>query len=226
MSAGPQGVAGRTQDQAVLGELLHSLSQPLTSLRCSLELSAVVDTRQQQDSVSAALQQTDRVIAVVRLMREYLETESGPVPQEPVLLGPVLRSVLAHLAPVAMERQVGLRLTGGCNSAVALTEPKLHLALHYVIGILIEEQPRHRDVRLRLEQGPSGTDLRAMAEPLLVLPARLDPVTATLHTLQLAIATRLFDSAGASLVFDRENRSGFLLRIPQPPGLDVWEPLS
>ena len=74
MSAGPQGIATRTQDQAVLGELLHSLSQPLTSLRCSLELSVGEDAGQQQDTVSAALQQTDRVIAVVRLMREYLET--------------------------------------------------------------------------------------------------------------------------------------------------------
>jgi hypothetical protein len=39
MSAGPQPLFARTQDQALLGELLHSLTQPLTTLRCSLELS-------------------------------------------------------------------------------------------------------------------------------------------------------------------------------------------
>ena len=77
MSAGPQPISGRTQDHVMLGELLHSLSQPLTSLRCSLELSVEEIIGQPQNAVAAALEQTDRVIAVVRLMREYLETESA-----------------------------------------------------------------------------------------------------------------------------------------------------
>jgi hypothetical protein len=34
MSAAPQPSLRLLQDQEVLGELLHSLSQPLTSLRC------------------------------------------------------------------------------------------------------------------------------------------------------------------------------------------------
>jgi hypothetical protein len=157
------------------------------------------------------------VIAVVRLMREYLETEPALLPQPPTLLGPVLRSVVAELSPVAVERQVGLRLTGGCSSTVTLTEARLRLALHYLIGILIEEQPRHRDVTLRLEQSGLESELQAQAKPSLVLPARLDPVTATRHDVQLAIATRLLESAGAALVFDVENRSGFLLRIPRSP---------
>ena len=75
MSTGPQPFASRSHEQALLGELLHSLSQPLTSLRCSLELSVEEIAGQQQDAVSAALEQTDRVIGVVRLMREYLDTE-------------------------------------------------------------------------------------------------------------------------------------------------------
>jgi hypothetical protein len=110
MSAGPQSIVGRrTQDQARLGELLHSLSQTLTSLRCSLELSVEEVAGQQQDAVSAALEQTDRVIGVVRLMREYLDTESASLPQPPVPLGLVLRSVVDQLSAVAADRQVRLR---------------------------------------------------------------------------------------------------------------------
>ena len=152
MSAGPQPLVGRTQDQTVLGELLHFLSQPLTSLRCSLELSVEEVAGQQQDAVSAALEQTDRVIGVVRLMREYLETESATSPQALVPLGPVLRDVVDQLSPVAAERQVGLHLTGGCSSMVALAEPRLRLALQYLIGILIEEQPRHCAYRCRSQK--------------------------------------------------------------------------
>jgi hypothetical protein len=107
-----------------------------------------------------------------------------------------------------------------------LAEPSLRLALQYLIGVLIEEQPRHQDVTLRLEQGPSESELTARIEPSNSPPSRLDPVTATLHNVQLAIATRLLESAGASLTFDREARSGtdrhgevrsgFVLRIPRP----------
>jgi hypothetical protein len=52
MSAGPQPFFGRTQDQALLGELLHSLTQPLTTLRCSLELSVEDVAGQQHDAVT------------------------------------------------------------------------------------------------------------------------------------------------------------------------------
>jgi len=231
MSAGPQPLFARTQGQTVLGELLHSLSQPLTSLRCSLELSVEEGAGQPQDAVSAALQQTDRVIGVVRLMREYLDTESAALPHSAIPLGPVVRSVLDQLSPVAADRQIGLHLTGGCSSIVALAEPRLRLALQYLVGVLIEEQPRHSDITLRLEQGPGESELSARTELSGNAPPRLDPVTATLHTVQLAIATRLLESAGASLTFEREGRSshslsGFLLRIPRSPGTPTPEIFS
>src|SRR6266436_6630688 len=72
----------------LLGELLHSLSQPLTGLRCSLELSLQVPvdrsieevTEQQQANVSVALQQTEKVIGMIQLMREYLDA-GQPAPE-------------------------------------------------------------------------------------------------------------------------------------------------
>jgi signal transduction histidine kinase len=219
MSAGPQALPAQTQDQAVLGVLLHSLSQPLTSLRCSLELSAEDVAGQQQDAVSAALEQTDRVIAVVRLMREYLDTESAAAAQPPVPVGPVLRSVVDHLSPVAAERQVGLRLMGSCSSTIALPEPRLRLALQYLVGVLVEKQPRHGDITLRLEQRPLESELRAHVEceDCGANVLRYEPGVATLHDVQLAIARRLFESAGASLVFGGDDHSGFRLCIPRPP---------
>src|ERR1035441_11093719 len=71
----------------VVGKLLPSLSQPLTGLRCSLELSLQLPldlsieqvAEQQQASVAAALQQTEKVIGMIQLMREYLDAEHpGP----------------------------------------------------------------------------------------------------------------------------------------------------
>jgi hypothetical protein len=151
-------------------------------------------------------------------MREYLDTESATLPQSPAALGPVLRGVVDQLSPAAAERQIRLQLTGGCSSTVALAEPRLRLALQYLIVILIEEQSRRRDIVLRLEQGSSESELRASIEGDILVDStpRRDRVSAALHNVQLAIAARLFESAGASLVFDSQNYSGFLLRIPRP----------
>jgi hypothetical protein len=74
MNASPAPVP-ESRLQAVLGELLHSLSQPLTSLHCALELSIDPVAEQQRKAVSAACEQVDRAIHVVELMRECLEAE-------------------------------------------------------------------------------------------------------------------------------------------------------
>src|SRR2546430_12741502 len=94
-------------------------------------------------------------------MREYLDAESAAVTQSAVPVGPVLRSVVDNLSPVAAGRQVGLRLLGGCSSTIALPEPRLRLAFQYLVGVLVEKQPLHGDITLRLEQGPSESELRA-----------------------------------------------------------------
>jgi signal transduction histidine kinase len=224
VSTGPQSIFGRTQEQAVLDELLHSLSQPLTTLRCSLELSVEDIVGQQQAAVSAALQQTDRVIGVVRLMREYLDTEPATVSQPAVPLGPVLRNVVEQLFSVAEEKQVRLKLTGGCSATIVLAEPRLRLALQYLLGVFIEMQPRHGDLALRLEQGSSESELRADGASAAATNTGLGPDAGnpTLHHVRLAIACRLLESAGTSLEF--RDDTGFVLRVPRPPRPALADP--
>lgn len=60
-----------------MGELLHSLSQPLTSLRCALELS-MMEEPDSRPGFAAALQQTDAVIEIVARIRAYVEAHSEP----------------------------------------------------------------------------------------------------------------------------------------------------
>jgi signal transduction histidine kinase len=171
---------------------------------------------QQQNAVSAALAQTDRVIGVVRLMREYLDTESSTDSQPPVALGPALRGVVAELSQIARERQVQLQLTGGCSATIALAEPRLRLALHYLIGVLIEKQPRQGEVTLRLEQGATESELRGQGATSEIAAPKMDPASAALYSVQLAVAQRLLQSAGATVEFG-DGQSWFVLRVPSPP---------
>jgi hypothetical protein len=236
----------------VLGELLHSLSQPLTSLRCSLELSLDLPVdpplelspeevaEQQQESAAAALQQTEKVIGMIQLMREYLDAEQPGPESCSTALAPALRNVIEELSSITAVRGIQLRLVGTCMAAMPVPESRLRLALQYLIATMVESQPADSKVTLLLVEGPAGAVLRAegergfpepnfheMEQHPASPPVRRDPAAATsasvltLRRVRLAIASRVLETAGASLVFGDGDvgPTGFVLRIPRRVGV-------
>ncbi len=234
----------------MLGELLHSLSQPLTGLRCSLELSLQLPlelpieevAERQQESVAAALQQTEKVIGMIQLMREYLDAEQPAGETVSTALAPSIRSVVECLSSIAAVRGVRLRLVGTCSATVPAPESRLRLALQYLIASMIEAQPVGGKVTLLLGEGPAGAVLRGGSErgfremdfhdleqSATSSPTNRDPAgetsasVSTLRRVRLAIASRVLEAAGASLVFgdvghNRVDPAGFVLRIPRRDG--------
>jgi len=210
MSTGSQ-VFPKSQSPDVLGELLHSLNQPLTSLRCALELSIDDVGEPQQKSMQAALQQTEEVIGAVQLMREYLEAEQAGPQASSCALGPVLGELIEELSTVAAVRGVWLGLEGSSNATLPMPESRLRLALQYLIASMIEGQQAGGRVSLLLEENAAGTILRAKGNRKLRdwsrrafhlrKPQNLDKNSQTLRRVRLAIASRLFENAGARLAF-------------------------
>ncbi len=247
MSTSPHSFPKVPRGPDVLGELLHSLSQPLTSLRCSLELSLDLPlelprelspeqvAEQQQASVAVALQQTEKVIGMIQLMREYLDAEQPGPEASSTALAPVLRSVIEALSSIAAVRGIRLRLVGTCLAAMPAPEPRLRLALQYLIAAMVEAQPAGGRVTLLLGEGPAGAVLRAegergfrgpnvhepnfhdMEQSATSPPTRRDPA---LRRVRLAIARRVLENAGASLVFGDGDGgpAGFVLRLPRRVG--------
>jgi signal transduction histidine kinase len=214
----------KLQDQDVLGELLHSLSQPLTSLRCSLELSFDEVAVQQQAAVGIALQQTERVIGMIQLMREYLDAEQpGPDTARRIPLDSVLREVIGDMDSLAEVRGVELHLEGACSATVSLDEPRLRLALQYLVSALIEGAGTGERVLLRLEEGSTESALRAgvrgiprAGEVNLPVPHRRSTsIHETLRMVRLAIAQRVLETGGTLLTIEAGDRPGFVLRIPR-----------
>ncbi len=227
------------QDQDVLGELLHSLSQPLTSLRCSLELSLDEAAEQQQAAVGIALQQTERVIGMIQLMREYLDAEQPGLETRRVACDRVLRAVVEDMASVAELRGVELRLEGACSATLPLAETRLRLALQYLTSALIEAAADGDRVVLRLEEGSTESTLRGEIQgrrqppegDISALPAgsprsapnrgartwgtEANSIHGTLRMVKLAIARRVLETGGTLLAVEEGDRTGFLLRIPR-----------
>ena len=102
----------KLQSPDVLGELLHSLNQPLTSLRCALELSIDDVGEPQQKSMLAALQQTEEVIGAVQLMREYLDADQAGSQPASCALAPVLMKLIEELSTVAAVREANAETFG------------------------------------------------------------------------------------------------------------------
>jgi len=222
MSAAPQPSLKLMQDQEVFGELLHSLSQPLTSLRCSLELSIDEVAERQQATVSVALQQTEKVIGMIQLMRDYLDAEQPGSEAGPVPLAPAVRVVVEELASIAELRGIKLLLAGSCTAHLPLPEPRLRLALQYLLAALIQTALVNSEITLQLEEGSSESVLRvecgngARLRDCAQSPhSRRDSVSGTLGSVRLAVACRVLETAGAFLAIKDGNRAGFVLRIPR-----------
>jgi signal transduction histidine kinase len=238
MSAGSQFFSTLPSPPDVLSELLHSLSQPLTSLRCSLELSIEEVAGKQRQSVAIALQQTENVIGMIQLMREYVDAEQPTLTIRSSALAPGVRSVVEELSSVAAVRGIRLRFVGSCTATLPIAESRLRLALQYLIAAMIESQPTGGRVMLLLGEGPAGAALRVEGEATSRAPYSYDrgqKVTCreadcgpegarstsetTLRRVRLSIASRGLEAAGASLVFydgghTGVNLAGFVLRVP------------
>ena len=203
------------QEQDVLGELLHSVSQPLTSLRCSLELSLDEVAEQQQEAIGIALQQTEHVIGMIQLMREYLDAELPNAQARRVSIESVLRKTVDDLVSIAEVRQITLLVKGTCSATVPLAEPPLQLALQYLISALWAQAGSHSCIVLRLEEGSTESALHAASVGSRAAEKRPAAIDEMMGRARLAVARRILESAGMWLTMENDDHTGFLLHIPR-----------
>ncbi len=242
MSGGANSFPQVPHSPDVLDLLLHSVSQPLTSLRCSLEMelahsvegSTYEAAQHQQESVANALQQTESVIGMIQLMREYLEAERPGPEAGCAALSPVLKSIVEDFESIAAVQGIALMMVGECSATLPMSEVHLRQALRYLIAAALDAQLLGGRVTLRLEENAAETVLSFIGDggncdrdtgkravhgehphgnPQ-IDDREFPQAISTLCKVRLAIATRMFEAAGELLGIGR--RAGdFVLRIPR-----------
>jgi signal transduction histidine kinase len=224
MSAGVDDLAMHGRGD-VLGELLHSISQPLTGLRCVLELELAVDeaSEEHRDGILLALQQADHVIGLMQLMREYVEAERAEAAGVWIEMYPAVKDVVNELRSIAEVRGVALQFEGNCYAELPISENRLRMALQYLITAAIETQRAGSAVTISLNENKAGSVLRVEGERvarnwrLLRGRGRASAMSAEdeqvplLRRTRLAVAARVFASAGCLPIFSEMKLAGFVL---------------
>jgi C4-dicarboxylate-specific signal transduction histidine kinase len=185
-----------------LAEICHALSQPLTALRCALDL-AVRQEGTREEYLGRAVSQCERLTRIVEVA-QTLAAAAAPSPGgEDVDLAESLREVLEELRPLAEGRGCHLDLNCRGSMMMRMDPARLRSILYGVVHAMLG-RGHHFDVRICLTRA-SGCVLTLEsrpAQPLPQLTAQLGILSRDSRRLGLAIAERALTAAGGKLQLD------------------------
>lgn len=219
MNARELNVGGSSYGAATqVNEIFHSLNQPLTSLRCSLEL--LLDQRrdvgQRQDFLQHALEETDRVVTLVSGLREFLEAGDGRRGAEVTELADCLKEAVEDLRPVAESRGVRLSLCCDERMKVRMGAARLRRTVFYLLERAVNAAPAGADLAWVAEVvGKKAVITGSVSAPATsetIEKAKAERKEAGL--LRLAIARRTIEAAGGKLICDPWNEGALVIRMP------------
>src|SRR5271166_50161 len=135
-----------------VSDALHKLSQPLTALQCSLELSLIRDqtSAEFRASVEAALENADRLRQRLLLLRELSDADDPGDISAPIDLQRLLQELREDLLPVF--ESAGGRFDLTCHPVqIRGNGTKLTRAFFYLLEYLLRSSPRGR-LTVRVDQ--------------------------------------------------------------------------
>jgi len=211
-----------------VSELFHALSQPLTALRCSLEmaLSGRFAPGPSEENLRLALAHSEQIAHLATGIRELLEAEAPGSARAVVSLESALGEAVADLAPVAESAGVQLtfRALGRCP---VLAEPRrLRQALFYLVESALASAEAGGSVRVETAvREPQAMVLLAIGGKVAMMSSQgVTPWPGTTaeerrrdlgRRLGLAIASRTFEAAGGRL-YAEQDQGCLRLRLTLP----------
>ena len=104
-------MAGDGERRELISDLFHALNQPLTTLRCSLELALQQPrtAKQYRDGLSVALKHAEQIAWLATGIRELLEADDADDDRQVLALEVCLQEAVVDLLPVA--ETAGVRLS-------------------------------------------------------------------------------------------------------------------
>jgi len=148
---------------------------------------------------------------------------------------PMLRSLGDDLSSVAAVKGIHLQIAGSSKAAIPTEEPRLRVALQYLIQDVIDRQIAGNKVIVVVRDRENETVLQAQGEQASIGPnAKINrgalsvnpsaraieqrrnrrSASTTMRRVRLAIAVQVLENSGATVTLNEQN-PGFALRIPR-----------
>ncbi len=200
--------AANREPRQLVSDLFHQLSQPITSLCCSLELAQLQTptAEEYREIVSRTLAQAEKVSWLATAIRELFDAGQAGEDGEVLELRWVLEDAVADLLPVAQSAGVQVCYSPRSPSPVWFDAPRLRQGLFHLLGFgvssglpgaVLKIDLEERDAEVWLTLTLSG---RRHVDGVLVAGANHDPLPDDMaRRLGLGIARAVFEAAGGSL---------------------------
>jgi signal transduction histidine kinase len=220
MSANPTAPA-EYENRLLVSDLFHQLSQPLTTLCCSLELALLQSptAKEYGQIVGQALHEAEKASALANSIRELLDAVHPGEKAELLDLRRAVGDTIGDLLPVAESAGVKIACLPPSSCPVWFNAHRLRQGLFHLFGSLIGVGGRGSVVTIELEaRGPhaqlglavSGVaDSHGTSQP--------QPDRELLQRLEMGISRSIFEAAGGSFSVEREARNLMVrVRILRP----------
>jgi K+-sensing histidine kinase KdpD len=200
------------ESRQLVSDLFHQLSQPLTTLCCSLEL-ALLQTptaEQYREVVSQALCHAEKVSSLATAIRELFDAGQAEEEGGEILdLRTALAETVSDLLPVAESSGVQVSKFPGPACPVWLDAPRLRQGLFHLVGFVMGWDSPAAELRIELTSQGAGVRLALTAsrESARDQPSSANSDQELLQRLGLGIARAIFEGAGGNLRMERDART-------------------
>ncbi|MGA9811126.1 MAG: hypothetical protein WBQ64_00025 [Terriglobales bacterium] len=207
MTADPAAAANRGPRQLV-SDLFHQLSQPITTLCCSLELAELQTPSADQygEIVRRALEQAEKVSWLATAIRELFDAGQAGDGGEVLELRWVVEDTVADLLPVAQSAGVQVCYSPRSSCPVWFDAPRLRQGLFHLLGFGVSSGVSGAVLQIDLEERGDEVWLtltlsgRRDVEDASLAGASHDPLPDEMvRRLGLGIARAVFEAGGGCL---------------------------
>jgi C4-dicarboxylate-specific signal transduction histidine kinase len=204
------------ESRQLVSDLFHQLSQPITTLCCSLELALLQTPNPEEygEIMSQALCQAEKVSALATAIRELFDAGQAGENGEVLQLRTAVTDTVSDLLPVAKSAGVQVCFVPGPPCPVWFDAPRLRQGLFHLAGFVIGSATPGDSVRIEL--AARGTEamlgLTVLRERVCDRPPDSISDQELLRRLGLGIARAIFAAAGGSLTVKRA-ADGFSVEV-------------